>query len=128
MPWSPGRAGPLFRTARPDVIAMPAIPMIRVKQEPVTIETVEPDSPASTDERPWFVYLLLCRGDPIYVGVTSALALRMRKHRSGTGARFTRSHPPQRLLAAKSFPSRGAALSMEHQVKQLRRANKLVLA
>jgi putative endonuclease len=79
-------------------------------------------------DRPWFVYLLLCRGDRLYVGVTTQLAVRMRKHRSGTGAKFTRSYPPERLLAAKCFPSKGAALSMEHQVKQLSAAQKRALA
>lgn len=86
------------------------------------------ETAARVDERPWFVYFLLCRGDRIYVGVTPELATRMRKHRSGAGARFTRSHPPQRLLAAKCFPSKGAALSIEHQVKQLSAARKRALA
>ncbi|TDU31762.1 putative endonuclease [Panacagrimonas perspica] len=80
------------------------------------------------DARPWFVYLLLCRGDRLYAGVTPELAMRMRKHCSGTGARFTRSHPPERLLAAKSFASKAVAQSMEHQVKQLSAAQKRELA
>jgi putative endonuclease len=92
------------------------------------MEGSAPESPACVDERPWFVYLLLCRGDRIYAGVTPDLARRLGQHRAGTGARFTRSHPPDRLLAAKRFASRGAALSMEHQVKQLTAARKRVLA
>lgn len=90
--------------------------------------TATPASPPRADVRPWFVYLLLCRGDRLYAGVTPELALRMRKHCSGTGARFTRSHPPERLLAAKRFASKAAALSMEHQVKQLSAAQKRELA
>lgn len=91
---------------------------------PVAIEIPTPP----VDERPWFVYLLLCRGDRLYVGVTTELAMRMQKHRRGTGAKFTRSHPPERLLAARSFPSKGEALSVEHRLKQLSAAQKRALA
>lgn len=90
--------------------------------------TATPAPPPRVDVRPWFVYLLLCRGDRLYAGVTPELALRMRKHCAGTGARFTRSHPPERLLAAKCFASKAAALSMEHQVKQLSALQKRELA
>lgn len=78
--------------------------------------------------KPWFVYMLLCRGGCVYVGVTPDLVVRMHKHRAGTGAKFTRSHPPERFLGAKCFGSKGEALSMEYQVKRLRSAQKRALA
>lgn len=77
--------------------------------------------------KPWFVYLLECRGGRLYAGVTLDLAARMRKHRMGTGAKFTRGHPPQSLLAAKPFPSRSATLSMEVAVKKMTAAKKRVM-
>ena len=80
------------------------------------------------DERPWFVYLLLCKGGRIYAGATPDLATRMRKHREGTGAKFTRINPPEMLLGAKLFPSKGSALSMEYKVKQLTATQKRTLA
>lgn len=80
------------------------------------------------DERPWFVYLLSCRGGRIYTGVTPDLLARMRKHRSGTGAKFTRGHPPESILAAKLFASKASAQSMEFEVKQMSAAAKRVLA
>lgn len=79
-------------------------------------------------ETPWFVYLLVCRGGRLYAGVTPDLAARMRKHIAGTGAKFTRSHPPESLLAAKSFSSRSEAQSVEHQVKQMTASGKRALA
>lgn len=82
----------------------------------------------SFSEKPWFVYLLACRGGRLYAGVTPDLVARMRKHRSGTGAKFTRGHPPESLLAAKLFSSKGEALSMESQVKQMSAAAKRALA
>lgn len=79
-------------------------------------------------ERPWFVYLLVCRAGRLYAGVTPDLVARMRKHRSGTGAKFTRGHPPESLLAAKSFASKSEAQSMEFEVKQMSAAAKRELA
>jgi putative endonuclease len=40
-------------------------------------------------------------------------------HASGKGARYTRSHPPQRLLAAVEYADRSAALKAEYAVKCL---------
>lgn len=79
-------------------------------------------------ERHWYVYLLKCRSGRIYTGVTPDLARRMRAHRTGRGAMFTRLNQPDELIAAKLFPSKSVALSMEYQVKQLSRTQKLVLA
>lgn len=52
----------------------------------------------------------------------------MRKHRAGTGAKFTRSYPPETLLGAKRFASKGEALSMEHQLRRLTPVRKRALA
>lgn len=60
--------------------------------------------------------------------MTADLVARMRKHRAGTGAKFTRGHSPESVLAAKSFPSKAAAVSMEFEVKQMSAAAKRVLA
>lgn len=90
--------------------------------------TVAAEETDAESEAPWFAYLLVCRGGRLYAGVTPDLVARMRKHRSGTGAKFTRSYPPESLLAAKSFSSRSEAQSMEHQVKKLSAAAKRELA
>ena len=79
-------------------------------------------------EQPWFVYLLECRGRRLYTGVTPDLPARMRRHRAGTGAKFTRGHPPERFLGATRCASQCEALSMEYRVKQLRPAQKRALA
>jgi putative endonuclease len=81
-----------------------------------------------TDDRPWYVYLLECRDGSVYVGVTPDLVRRMRAHRAGTGAKYTRSRPPQHLLGAKRFACKRAAMAMEYEVKQRSRTAKLALA
>jgi putative endonuclease len=79
-------------------------------------------------ETPWFVYLLLCKSGRIYTGVTPVLDNRLKAHKTGHGALFTKMDPPVRLLAAKPFPSKGAALQIERQVKGVGGAHKKRLA
>lgn len=71
---------------------------------------------AATD---WWVYLLECRGGRIYTGVARDVEQRLRAHAAGTGARFTRAHPPQRLLATVQVGGHGDALRVEAAIKRL---------
>jgi putative endonuclease len=75
----------------------------------------EQAAPAS----PWFVYLLECRGGSIYTGVAVDVAARYAAHASGKGARYTRSHPPLRLLATLEYPDQSSALKAEYRIKQM---------
>jgi len=73
---------------------------------------------------PWFVYLLECRDGSIYTGIATDVDRRYAMHVAGKGARYTRSHPPQRLLARFEFPDRSSASRAEHAIKQLSPARK----
>ena len=67
----------------------------------------------------WHLYLIECQDGSIYTGITVDVAARYAAHASGKGARYTRSHPPKRLLASAEYPDRSAALKAEHEVKCL---------
>ncbi len=67
----------------------------------------------------WFVYLIECRDGSIYTGIAIDVAARYAAHLSGKGARYTRSHPPRRLLAAIEYADRSAASKAEYQIKRL---------
>jgi len=67
----------------------------------------------------WYVYLIECRDGSIYTGIALDVAARYAAHVSGKGARYTRSHPPQRLLAAIEYADRSAASKAEYQIKRL---------
>jgi putative endonuclease len=67
----------------------------------------------------WYVYLIECRDGSIYTGIAVDVAARYAAHLSGKGARYTRSHPPQRLLAAIEYADRSAASKAEYQIKRL---------
>jgi len=67
----------------------------------------------------WFVYVLECRGDRLYTGITVDVARRFAQHVNGKGARYTRANPPQRLLAVIEHPDRSSATRAEHAIKRL---------
>lgn len=73
----------------------------------------------------WVVYILECSGNKLYTGITNDLESRYEKHKNGTGAKFTKSHPPEKILATLSVSSRSEALKMEYGIKQMTRKQKI---
>lgn len=78
--------------------------------------------PAST---PYWLYLLECEGGVYYAGIALDVEQRFFQHVFGLGAKFTRARPPLRVLAARVYPDKGAALRAEIKVKALPRTRKL---
>lgn len=75
----------------------------------------------------WFLYLLECSDGSIYTGITTNVVKRYAVHASGKGARYTRSHPPQRLLAVFEFTCRSSASKAEYEIKQFTASQKRAL-
>jgi len=67
----------------------------------------------------WFLYVLECRDGSLYTGITNNVEARCAAHAAGTGARYTRSHPPARLLLTLPYPDRSASSKAEYALKQL---------
>ena len=76
----------------------------------------------------WFVYVIECADGSLYTGIATDVDRRWREHVAGTGARYTRSHPPARLLARFPHPDRSSALKAEAAIKKLTPARKRALA
>ncbi len=76
----------------------------------------------------WALYLLECTDGSIYTGITVDVEARYAAHLAGKGARYTRSHPPVRLLASFDYPDRSAASKAEYAMKQLSAAEKRAIA
>ncbi len=75
----------------------------------------------------WYVYLLECRDGSLYTGIATDVERRYAEHVAGKGARYTRSHPPSRLLARFPCPDRGTASRAEYAIKRLSPARKRAL-
>jgi putative endonuclease len=67
----------------------------------------------------WWVYVLRCGDGSLYCGITSDLKRRVRQHRGGTGARYTRGRGPLRIVHWWVLGSRPEALRAEHAFKKL---------
>ena len=67
----------------------------------------------------WFVYLIECVDGSIYTGIAIDVAARFEAHAAGKGARYTRSHPPQRVIATFAMADKSAALKAEYRVRKL---------
>ncbi|KKU62838.1 hypothetical protein A2972_03990 [Candidatus Amesbacteria bacterium RIFCSPLOWO2_01_FULL_47_33] len=72
----------------------------------------------------WYVYILLCRGNSYYIGITNDLERRFKDHQEGKGGAYTKSHKPIRLVYSEPHPDRSSALKREIQLKKLSRIKK----
>jgi putative endonuclease len=72
----------------------------------------------------WYVYLIECRDGSIYTGIAVDVDARYAAHVGGKGARYTRSHPPKRLLKVVACADRSEAAKTEYALKRLSAAAK----
>ena len=75
----------------------------------------------------WYVYILRCKDDTLYCGITPDMKRRLEQHRSGKGAKYTRGRGPLELVYCEALPSHSDALKRELAIKRLTRAQKLDL-
>jgi putative endonuclease len=75
----------------------------------------------------WYVYILRCRDDTLYCGITPDLNNRIKLHNCGKGAKYTRGRGPVELIYTECFPSRSDASKREAMIKRFSRAEKLEL-
>jgi len=77
---------------------------------------------------PYYVYIILCEGNSLYTGYTKNLDSRIKLHKKGKAARYTKMHRPKRLVHVEEFHSRAEAMKRERRIKKLSRVQKLKLA
>ena len=75
----------------------------------------------------WYLYILRCGDGSLYTGITTDVERRLREHRRGTGAKYTRSRGPLEVVHTEELPDKSSALRRELAVKALSRREKLVL-
>ena len=76
---------------------------------------------------PYYVYFILCKGGSFYTGYTKNIDMRVKLHESGKGARFTRTHKPEKVAFVEIFESRVKAMRREKEIKKLTHQQKLSL-
>ncbi len=73
----------------------------------------------------WQVYVLECDNGSFYTGVTNNLEKRLKAHREGRGAKYTRMHPPQKVLMTLPAHDRAEAQQIETWFKGKSRPSKM---
>ena len=114
------------RAKRPPVALPAALPDTLPDSLPDALPEEPAEAPAAG--RPWFLYLIECADGSIYTGITTDVAARYAAHAEGKGARYTRAHPPARLLGWEAHPDRSAASKAEYRIKRLTAAAKRAYA
>jgi putative endonuclease len=72
----------------------------------------------------WFLYILKCRDNTFYTGITTDLDRRLDQHNNGTASRCTRSRLPVVRVYHETCADRSDALKRECAVKKLSREEK----
>jgi putative endonuclease len=72
----------------------------------------------------WSLYVLKCRDNTFYTGITNDLTRRIIQHNNGTASRYTRSRLPAKLIYQEKCRGRSQALKKEYALKQLSRKEK----
>ena len=73
---------------------------------------------------PHFFYLARCADESLYAGTCVDLDARLEKHNAGTGAKYTRSRRPVRIVYSEEFQMISEARRREAEVKQWSKSEK----
>lgn len=84
-------------------------------------------SPSPEITSTWLVYVLECDDGSYYTGVTNDLAKRFKAHSTGRGAKYTRMHPPRKVLMTIPAGSKSESLQLEIWLKRKGRSGKVEL-
>jgi putative endonuclease len=77
---------------------------------------------------PFYVYVILCTDGSFYTGYTKNVEERARQHANARGARYTKMHPPKKIIYVELCESRSAAMKREKAIKKLSHQQKGDLA
>lgn len=75
----------------------------------------------------WYVYMVRCKDQSLYTGISNNVEQRVSVHNAGKGARYTRARRPVTLVYQESVSDRSAALKREAAIKKLKPAEKRAL-
>ena len=73
----------------------------------------------------WYLYILRCKDNTLYTGITTDVEKRLEAHRAGKGAKYTRGRGPLELVYTEECGDHSAALKREAEIKALTREAKL---
>ena len=83
---------------------------------------------AQKAKKQWFVYIVRCRDNTFYTGITTNLDRRVIAHNSPKGgASYTRGRQPVALIYSELWANRSLATKREYAIKKMTKFQKLRL-
>src|SRR5450759_36700 len=73
----------------------------------------------------WVVYILHCKDNTLYTGITNNIEKRLIAHNQGLAAKYTRARLPVVLSAVSNPMSKIEALRLEMRIKKLAKGEKI---
>lgn len=73
----------------------------------------------------WCVYVLKCKNNYLYIGITNNLERRLKEHEQGTGSKFVRAWRPFELVKVIYCKNGKEARILEYRLKRLKRDKKI---
>ena len=75
----------------------------------------------------YFVYLIKCKDNTLYTGITTNVERRFKEHSLGMGGAYTRARKVIRIIYTEKHKDRSSALKRESVIKKLTHKQKLNL-
>lgn len=72
----------------------------------------------------YYTYMLRCKDGSIYTGMTNDIEGRFNKHITGTGAKYTKSHQPEKIESVWRSKDKSLACKLEYYLKNLTKQQK----
>ena len=75
----------------------------------------------------YYLYILLCKDNSIYTGVTNNIERRFSEHKNKKGGHYTSSHQAVKIIYKEEYLTQKEALKRERQIKGWHREKKINL-
>ena len=91
-------------------------------------EPIQTQQTGLNDDSQWFVYILRCVDNSLYIGITTDIKRRLSEHNSlKIGAKYTRGRRPVTLVYSEPSNTHSLALKRECELKKLPKTKKEAL-
>ena len=72
----------------------------------------------------WYVYILLCKDNTFYTGITTDVLKRLKRHNSGKACQYKKIRRPVELLYTEEFSTESTVRIRESEIKHFSIENK----
>ncbi len=70
------------------------------------------------------LYILLCKDNTLYTGITTDVKRRFEEHKEGKASKYTRARKVKKIVYTEKLKNKSAALKREFEIKKLTRQQK----